>query len=596
MFQSFETASDPAQGPNRLARLRDQLHRDGLDGFLVPRADAHQGEYVAARDARLSWLTGFTGSAGFCVALKDRAGVFVDGRYRLQVKQQVDACFTLVDWPETGLADWLLAQDTKPRTLGFDPWLHTVSEIKSLRQKLADQIRLIPVAENLIDRIWPNQPATSNQLITAHPLEYAGESARDKRARCAAILEQAADHSAFLSLTDSIAWLLNIRGADIPRVPVALCFAILHQKAAVELFIDPAATASLSLGPQVTVQPPAALPASLSQLTGTVRIDPASCPDAVATLLHAAGCDLRHDEDPCVLPKACKNPVEIAGTKTAHLRDAGAMCEFLAWLDAQPANSLTEIDVVRALEGFRQATNALKDISFDTICGAGPHGAIIHYRVTEETNRAIKQGDLLLVDSGGQYLDGTTDITRTIAMGAIATPEKAAFTRVLQGMIAMSQIRWPDGLTGRDLDLLARRPLWMAGQDYPHGTGHGVGCYLSVHEGPQRLSRASKVPLLPGMIVSNEPGFYQENAFGIRIENLLVVCEAAKLPTQTVPKMLEFDTLVWVPIDRRLILPDMLSDDDRGWINRYHTSCYKWVAATLSLRAQRWMQAACAHI
>ena len=342
--------------------------------------------------------------------------------------------------------------------------------------------------------------------------------------------------------------------------------------------------------------PPAALSARLSQLTGTVRIDPASCPDAVATLLHAAGCDLRHDEDPCVLPKACKNPVEIAGTKTAHLRDAGAMCEFLAWLDAQPANSLTEIDVVRALEGFRQSTNALKDISFDTICGAGPHGAIIHYRVTEETNRAIKQGDLLLVDSGGQYLDGTTDITRTIAMGAIATPEKAAFTRVLQGMIAMSQIRWPDGLTGRDLDLLARRPLWMAGQDYPHGTGHGVGCYLSVHEGPQRLSRASKVPLLPGMIVSNEPGFYQENAFGIRIENLLVVCEAAKLPTQTVPKMLEFDTLVWVPIDRRLILPDMLSDDDRGWINRYHTSCYKWVAATLSLTAQRWMQAACAHI
>ena len=596
MFQNFNTPSDPSQGPLRLAHLRTVLQTEHLDGFVVPRADAHQGEYVAARDARLAWLTGFTGSAGFCAVLIDRAGVFVDGRYRVQVKQQVDDCFTPVDWPETGLADWLLAQQPRPGKIGFDPWLHTILELQNLRKMLAGQIELVAMSDNLIDRIWIDQPPLPNRTIDAYPVEYAGESATSKRMRCGEALAQAGHDSVFLSQTDSIAWLLNIRGSDIPRVPVALCFALLHKSGSVELFIAPSAAADLTLDAGITVTDPTDMIDTLSAMSGMIRIDPASCPSAVEDLLQDANCTVVYDKDPCVLPKACKNAVEIAGTTAAHLRDAAAMCEFLTWLDAQPTNSLTEIDVVRALEGFRRATGALKDISFDTICGAGPHGAIIHYRVTEDSNRTIKSGDLLLIDSGGQYLDGTTDITRTVAMGSVGDAERSTFTRVLQGMVAMSRIRWPVGLRGRDLDLLARQPLWMAGHDYSHGTGHGVGCYLSVHEGPQRLSRAARQVLLPGMILSNEPGFYQEDAYGIRIENLLVVCEAARLAAQTVPEMLNFETLTWVPIDRRLIQSDLLSFDERAWLNTYHQTCYDHVAASLSPAAHHWMQAACAAI
>ena len=596
MFQTFDTPSDRTQGPRRLAQLRDVLRAEALDGFLVPRADAHQGEYVAAKDARLAWLTGFTGSAGFCAALMDCAGVFVDGRYRVQVKQQVDCCFSPVDWPETDLSDWLLAQLPQGGKIGFDPWLHTISELQNLSDKLAGHIELVAVSHNLIDRIWGDQPQLPNRVVSAYPVEHAGESARLKRTRLGAELAQAGHDSVFLSQTDSIAWLLNIRGTDIPRVPVALCFAVLHKTGAVQLFIEPSATAQLTLDAGITIAAPAKMIGALSALSGMVRVDPTSCPSAIESLLQDAGCSLSYGPDPCVLPKACKNSVEIAGTITAHLRDAGAMCEFLAWLDAQPADTLSEIDVVRALEGFRQATGALKDISFDTICGAGPNGAIIHYRVTEDSNRAVKPGDLLLIDSGGQYLDGTTDITRTVAMGDVGNAEKSAFTRVLQGMIAMSRIRWPAGLRGRDLDLAARQPLWMAGQDYPHGTGHGVGSFLSVHEGPQRLSRASGQVLKPGMILSNEPGFYKENAFGIRIENLIVVREAARLPSQTVPDMLTFQTLTWVPIDRNLIDLDLLSSQERAWLNIYHQTCYDQVAAGLSPAAQHWMQAACAEI
>ena len=596
MFQTFDTPSDPSQGPMRLAQLRDVLRTEALDGFIVPRADAHQGEYVAARDARLAWLTGFTGSAGFCAALMDCAGVFVDGRYRVQVKQQVDSCFSPVDWPETDLSDWLLAQLPQGGKIGFDPWLHTIAELQKLRDKLGNRIELVAISHNLIDRIWGDQPPLPNRAVSAYPAEYAGESATSKRARCGAELAQADHDSVFLSQTDSIAWLLNIRGGDIPRVPVALCFAVLHKTGAVQLFIEPSATADLTLDAGITVTAPAKMVAGLSRLSGVVRVDPTSCPSAVESVLRDAGCSLSYGTDPCVLPKACKNSVEIAGTTAAHLRDAGAMCEFLAWLDAQPADTLSEIDVVRALEGFRQATGALQDISFDTICGTGPNGAIIHYRVTEDSNRRIKSGDLLLIDSGGQYLDGTTDITRTVAIGTVGKAEKSSFTRVLQGMIAMSRIRWPAGLSGRDLDLVARLPLWMAGQDYPHGTGHGVGCFLSVHEGPQRLSRASGQVLKPGMILSNEPGFYKEDAFGIRIENLILVCEAARLPNQTVSDMLNFQTLTWVPIDRRLIETDLLSSQERAWLNIYHQTCYQRVSAELSSAARQWMQAACAEI
>lgn len=595
MFQSFEETADPTKGPERLTALRDEMRAAGLDGYLVPRADAHQGEYVADCDNRLAWLTGFTGSAGFCAALQDRAGVFVDGRYRVQVKAQVADVFTPVDWPETGLAEWLGEHLDEGAVVGLDPWLHTVDEVARLTAALESRgMTLHAVPGNLVDRIWPDRPAHPASAAYPFPERIAGRSADAKRAACAATLAEAKEDAAVLTLPDSICWLLNIRGADIPRIPVVQGFAVLHADGRVDLFIDPARLTGVDLGPDVTAQPVEGLGAALDALEGRVRIDPKSAPQAVADLLTRA--TITHGDDPCALPKAKKTEAEIAATREAHLRDAAAMCEFLAWLDGSAPETLTEIDVVKALEGYRRATNALRDISFDTICGAGPHGAIVHYRVTETTNRSLAPGDLLLVDSGGQYEDGTTDITRTVTLGPPARDRQEAFTRVLQGMIGISRLRWPAGLAGRDLEATARIPLWREGLDFAHGTGHGVGVFLSVHEGPQRLSRASHVPLSPGMILSNEPGFYREGEFGIRIENLVVVQEAPALPGATIKSLLEFSTLTWVPIDRRLILTEILSDEERAWLDDYHAEILRQVRPRLGNSAQTWLDAACAPL
>jgi Xaa-Pro aminopeptidase len=395
-----------------------------------------------------------------------------------------------------------------------------------------------------------------------------------------------------------VCWLLNIRGADVPKNPVVHGFAVLHADGRVDLFLDPAKyddAVREHLGPEVSLRVPDAFAGALAGLTGPVRVDKTSAPLAVADLLAAAGVAVVWGDDPCKLPKARKNPAEIAATREAHLRDGAAMVEFLAWLDREaPKGALTEIAVVQALEGFRRATNALHDISFDTICGAGPNGAIIHYRVTEETNRPVREGELLLVDSGGQYLDGTTDITRTIAIGDPGDGARAAYTRVLQGMIAISRVRFPKGCAGRDIDALARYPLWLAGQDYDHGTGHGVGAFLSVHEGPQRISRLSEVPLEPGMILSNEPGYYREGEFGIRLENLIVVQTAPPLGDNRAH--LSFETLTWAPLDRRLILADQLAPGERDWLNTYHDSVLKKLAPRISAPTLEWLTHACAPI
>ncbi|MGR3504051.1 aminopeptidase P family protein [Pseudaestuariivita sp.] len=595
MFQTFTATASPEQGPPRLAALRAAMAERGLSGYLVPKADQHQGEYVAACDDRLAWLTGFTGSAGFACVLTDMAGVFVDGRYRVQVRDQVADDFTPVDWPEVRLADWLKAQGATGR-IGFDPWLHTLYEIDALYRALeGTDIQLEPVA-NLIDPLWEDRPAPPRAPATEHPEEFAGTSAAEKRATCAQTLKDAGHSAAVLTLPDSLCWLLNIRGADIPRIPIVQAFGILHDDGHVEVFSDVEKFADLAPDREVTIADWSAFEPALSQLAGPVRLDPQSCPDAVRRILSAANVPIAEAPDPCVLPKACKTETEIAGARAAHLRDGAAMCEFLCWLDAQPPGSLTEIDVVTALEGFRRATNALQDISFETIAGAGPHGAIVHYRVTEDTNRAAGDGELLLVDSGGQYRDGTTDITRTIAIGTPTEEARAAFTRVLQGMIAISRVRFPHGIAGRDLDALARVPLWSAGQDYGHGTGHGVGAYLSVHEGPQRLSRASTVPLQAGMILSNEPGFYAEGKFGIRIENLIVVTPAPQLEGATVEGMLSFETLTWVPIDRRLIVTEMLTQAERDWLDTYHAEVARRMRPRLSESAARWLADATAPL
>jgi Xaa-Pro aminopeptidase len=600
VFQDFVSTARPDQGPPRLAALRRALAEQGLAGFLVPRADAHQGEYVAPHDDRLQWLTGFTGSAGFCIVLPAVAGVFIDGRYRTQVKSQVDlGHFTPVPWPETKPGPWI-ADHLASGTIGFDPWLHTEDEIAKLAEALPPAVTLRPLAANPIDAIWPDQPDPPSGRAFPHPTALAGESGPEKRARLAETLRAEGQRAAVLTLPDSICWLLNIRGADVPRNPVLHAFAILHDDGRADLFTDPAkidAATLAHLGDGVALHPPAAFLPALDRLAGPVRLDRASAPVLLRHRLEAAGIPIAWADDPCRLPKARKTEAEIAATREAHLRDGAAMVEFLCWLDeTAPAGRLTEIDVVRALEGFRRATNVLHDISFDTICGAGPHGAVIHYRVTEETNRALGTDTLLLVDSGGQYVDGTTDITRTIALGDPGDEARACYTRVLQGMVALSRIRFPKGLAGRDLDPLARAALWLAGQDYDHGTGHGVGAFLSVHEGPQRISRIAEVPLEPGMILSNEPGYYREGAFGIRLENLIVVQEAPALPGGDDRRQLSFETLTFVPLDRRLIVMAALSPGDRDWLDAYHAQTFSLLSQRVSAKARAWLAAATAPL
>ena len=596
MFQTFASQSSPEQGPPRLAALRDQMTAAKMDGFLIPRADAFQGEYVAPCDARLGWLTGFTGSAGFCAALHDIAGVFIDGRYRVQVRQQIAGDFTPVHWPETQLGPWLREQLPQGGKVGFDPWLHSVDEIKALRKSLHGSDITLVSYDNLVDAIWDDRPARPDAPFTEHPMSFAGEAHVEKRQRLGKALAAACT---VITLPDSIAWLLNIRGTDIERNPVPQAFATLDQSGAVTLYALEGKTDRLAehLGPDITVKSEDQFPADLEQFTSDVQIDPKSCPLAVARLLTDSGVQVSHGPDPCLLAKAIKNKTEIDGAKAAHLRDGVAMVQFLAWLNAEAhKGQLTEIDVVKALEGFRVATNLLRDISFETISGAGPHGAIVHYRVTEESNRAVNTGELLLVDSGGQYSDGTTDITRTIAIGTPQDEHKTCYTRVLQGMIAISLVRFPKGLSGQHLDALARVPLWAAGQDYDHGTGHGVGSYLSVHEGPQGISRRATVPFQSGMIVSNEPGYYREGAFGIRIENLIVVVDAPELAGADARDMLAFDTLTYVPLDRSLIDTQILTQSERDWIDCYHADTLSLLAPQVDGAALGWLNAACAPL
>ncbi len=594
MFQTFEATSSPDQGPPRLAALREEMATDDLDAFLVPRSDAHQGEYVASCDERLSWLTGFTGSAGFAAVTQKVAGVFIDGRYRLQVKDQVASEFTPVHWPEKKLGPWLVNILNANAKIGFDPWLHTINEVRELTRELhAADLSLAPTS-NLVDRVWQDRPGRPKAPLMVHSDDIAGESSLKKRARLSNAAMKDGTDAVVLTLPDSICWLLNIRGSDIPRNPLAQGFAVLHSDGRVALFTNATAddAVAVHLGPDVALHAYDGLLEYLGKLTGAVQIDPASAPEAVrAALAEIDGIEIKEASDPCILPKARKTAAEISATREAHLRDGAAMVEFLAWFDAQaPDGKLTEITAAKALEGFRRATNALHDISFDTISGAGPNGAIVHYRVTEGTNRQIAPGELYLVDSGGQYIDGTTDITRTIVVGAPTDEHRMCFTSVLQGMIAISCARFPRGLAGRDLDALARAPLWRAGLDYDHGTGHGVGVFLNVHEGPQRLSRTSEVPFEPGMILSNEPGYYREGAFGIRIENLIVVREAAELGDGR--DHLDFETLTYAPIDLRLVNSELLSKSERDWLNAYHADVHKKLAHRVSDDAQVWLNTA----
>jgi Xaa-Pro aminopeptidase len=578
MFQTFDQSTDSSTSPDRVAALRDRLRAGGVHGFIVPRADAHQGETVAPHDERLAFLTGFTGSAGLAIVLADRAALFVDGRYTLQAGDQVDTgLFEIVPMHETPAAKWLEQALGEGQVIAFDPWLHGKAEIDRLTAAVEKRrARLVPLEPNPIDQIWADQPPVPMGAVRIQPESFAGEDPADRRRRIGALIAGKAADAAILTQPDSLAWLLNIRGSDLSHSPVALGFGVLHADGTVALYMEPDkidGEVLAHLGNEVSVIPPAGLADGLAAMSGkTVLVDQATCPLWVANQLEAASAMLAWGEDPCVKPKALKNPSELAGMRAAHRRDGVAVARFLHWLDQTEVRGepLTEIDVVTALEGFRADTGQLMDVSFDTICGAGPNGAIVHYRVSRESNRTLRPGELLLVDSGAQYMDGTTDITRTIAIGPVDKTALRPYNLVLKGMIAISRARWPEGITGRDLDPLARIGLWQAGFDYDHGTGHGVGVYLNVHEGPQRLSRrGGEVALEPGMILSNEPGYYSTGHFGIRIENLIAVTEAS-LPDGGERPMLGFETLTLAPIDRHLIDHALLGPEDGAWLDAYH--------------------------
>ena len=599
-FQSFEDRTERAASGARVAALRTELARRGLTGFIVPRSDRHQNEYVPASEERLAWLTGFTGSAGAAIVLRERAVLFVDGRYTLQVREQVDtSLFAIEHLVETPPDRWIETNLTSADRLGYDPWLHTVESAERLAKACAAAgATLVAVEPDLIDAIWSDRPAPPLGRITLHDLRFAGEAAEEKLARIRAELAKLRADALVVSDPHAVAWAFNIRGSDVAHTPLPLAFAVVPQAGRPALFVDGRKLSNDvrdRLETLADVREPAdfvqAL-AALGQARKTVRLDQATAADALARLVTSHGGKVARGPCPIALMKAVKNQAEISGARAAHIRDGVAVTRFLAWFDREAARgTLTEIDAVAALESFRRDTGLLKDVSFPTISGAGPDGAIVHYRVTTRTNRGIAAGELFLIDSGGQYQDGTTDITRTVAVGEPTAEMRERFTRVLKGHIAIARAIFPDGTTGAQLDSFARQSLWAAGLDFDHGTGHGVGSYLSVHEGPARISKLGTTPLRRGMILSNEPGYYKAGAYGIRIENLVLVVEAAAVPGAEKP-LNAFETLTLAPIDRRLVVADMLTPEETDWFDGYHARVAQMLAPLVDAETRAWLAAA----
>ena len=605
MFQTYEAPEGGQNLAERTAQLRQLMAKAGLDAVLVPRADEHQGEYVAPSAERLKWLTGFSGSAGIAVVARTAAALFVDGRYITQAPTQVDTrIFEVLQIPDAKVSDWLGKHLKAGAVVGFDPWLHNAAAIEEWSTLLdAKGIKLKALSRNPVDRVWGrDRPAPPQGTVILHPTRYAGKPAEQKIAELQAALRKEGEDAVILTLPDSIAWLLNIRGSDVAHNPVALAFAIVPAAGKVELFIDPAkvkAEAKSHLSKLVRISEPDALEDRVKTLKGTskrIRLDANSAASWFFRKLKVGKARIVRGADPCLLPKARKNAAEIKGARSAHKRDGAAVARFLAWLDREaPQGRIDEIGAAQRLETMRSETQALKEISFDTISGAGPNGAIVHYRVTAPTNRKLEAGELYLVDSGAQYIDGTTDITRTVAIGTPTREMQERFTLVLKGHIAIATARFPKGTRGVDLDPFARRALWEAGLDFDHGTGHGVGSYLSVHEGPQYISKRGMAVLEPGMIVSNEPGYYKQGAYGIRIENLVLVTEPEKVAGGE-RKAMAFETLTLAPIDRRLVVAELLSPDELAWLNAYHARVLDIIGPELGPTDRAWLEAATAEI
>lgn len=589
--------------PARLGALRDELKRRDLDGFIQPRSDEHQGEYVARKSERLAWLTGFTGSAGLAVVLADKAAVFADGRYTLQVEKEVDGgLFEHCHLTDKPPADWIAANLAPGARLGFDPWLLTpvqTARFQAACKKAGGE--LAACDGNPVDAVWTGQPAAPLSPVVAHDAAFAGDSSNDKRRRIADGLKADKAGAVVLTAPDSIAWLLNVRGGDVPFTPLALSFAILYADASAELFIDgrklAPGTADHLGGDVKTLEPDAFGPAldRLGKDAKTVRVSADTAPLWVFDRLEKAGAVIDRGDDPCQLPKAIKTTVQIDGIRTAHRRDGASLTRFLAWLDGEAAKgSLMESACADKLESLRRGNDHFQGLSFPTISSAGANGAIVHYRVSEETDAPLRPKSLYLVDSGAQYLDGTTDVTRTIAIGEPTDEMRHNFTLVLKGHIALATARFPEGTTGSQLDTLARLPLWRAGLDYDHGTGHGVGHFLGVHEGPQRISkRPNRVALEPGMVVSNEPGYYKAGAYGIRIENLVTVVQ---VESDAEKLLLGFETLTLTPIDRALVVADMLDGAEVAWLDAYHARVLDEITPLVDEATAEWLAEAAAPI
>jgi Xaa-Pro aminopeptidase len=604
MRQTFDDSAEPAFGARHTPLIRAAMAEQGLDGFVVPHEDEHQNEYLPQANDRLAWATGFTGSAGAAVILKDKAAVFVDGRYAIQVRDQVDAdVFEVRDLVEGGVPAYLRETARPGWTIGYDPKLHSPDALARLSEAAAGAgAALRPVTANPLDLAWGQaRPAQPKAPVAPHPLEYAGEDSASKRAHLGADLAKDGAEAAVITAPAAIAWLFNIRGGDVIRSPLPLGQTILKADGTATLFLDPdKVTPELPawLGNEVALAAPEDLEPALAALGGqAVLADPALTSAWYFEALERAGATVIRGSDPTTLPRACKNAVEIEGARRAHIRDGAALTRFLHWLGTEGQASLPdELEAVAKLEAFREATGALKDISFDTIAGATANGAICHYHPTHRTNRRSELGSLLLIDSGGQYLDGTTDVTRTVAMGEPSAEMRERFTLVLKGHLALTRVRFPVGTTGPALDALARAPLWAAGLDYDHGTGHGVGSYLGVHEGPHRIAKVNNtVALRPGMIVSNEPGYYKEGAYGIRIENLQVVTEPALIPGGERP-MLGFEPLTLAPIDRRLVDVALLTAEERAQLDAYHARVLAVIGPLLESDVRAWLEEVCAPV
>ncbi|MFO1012144.1 MAG: aminopeptidase P family protein [Caulobacteraceae bacterium] len=604
MRQTFDETTQPSFGPRHVPLIRAAMAEQGLDGFLVPHEDEHHNEYLPAANDRLAWATGFTGSAGAAVILKDKAAVFVDGRYTLQVRDQVDqGTFEILDLVEGGVPAYLETATGKGQVIGYDPRLHSPDALASLKSAAAKTgAALKPVDANPLDAAWSSQrPGQPSAPVVPQPLAYAGEDSISKRGRVAELVKGAGADATVLTAPSSIAWLFNIRGGDVIRSPLPLSQAVLNSDGSARLFLDPAkVTDDLPawLGNSVSLEAPEALSGALKDLAGRrVLVDPAESSAWYFAELEAAGAEIVRGQDPCALPRATKNATEIAGTRRAHERDGVALARFLHWLATEAQETLPdEIEIVTKLEGLREETGALKDLSFDTIAGAASNGAIVHYRPTQRLNKRTERGNLLLVDSGAQYMDGTTDVTRTVAIGEPTREMAERYTLVMKGHLALARVRFPAGTTGSAIDALARAPMWAAGLDYDHGTGHGVGSYLGVHEGPQRISKLPNfVALRPGMIVSNEPGYYKTGGYGIRIENLQYVTEAADIAGGERP-MLGFEALTLAPHERRLIVVEMLTGEERAQIDAYHARVLKTVGPHVPADVRVWMEGACAPL